>query len=97
MKPMRLSVGGFAIALVAVPIALLTLTPILEEYFQADLSTGMIAGFFLSCIPLLWITLTITRRKSLKPGSRSLPPPGRFTRTASATRATGRTWTRPVC
>ena len=62
MKPLRVSAGGFSAALMVLLVALLTLTPTLEEQFQADLETGMIVGCFLSCIPLLWITLTITRQ-----------------------------------
>ena len=62
MKPLRISAGGFVAALMVLLVALLTLTPALEEQFQTDLETGMIVGCFLSCIPLLWITLTITRQ-----------------------------------
>lgn len=62
MKPLRISAGGFAAALMVLLVALLTLTPTLEEHFQVDLETGMIVGCFLSCIPLLWITLTITQQ-----------------------------------
>lgn len=62
MKPLRISAGGFVMVLMVLLVALLTLTLMLEERFQADLEAGMIAGCALSCIPLLWITLTITRQ-----------------------------------
>ena len=58
MKPLRISAGGFVMVLMVLLVALLTLTLMLEERFQADLEAGMIAGCALSCIPLLWITLT---------------------------------------
>ena len=61
MKPVRLSAGGFAVALLVVLVALMMLMPRLEERFEIRLEFGMIAGIFLSFLPLLWITLTITR------------------------------------
>ncbi len=61
MKPVRISAGGFAVALLAALAVLMMLTPRLEERFAIRLEFGMIAGIFLSFIPLLWITLTITR------------------------------------
>lgn len=61
MKPVRISAGGFAVALLVVLVALMMLMPRLEEHFEIRLEFGMIAGIFLSFIPLLWITLTITR------------------------------------
>lgn len=61
MKPVRISAGGFAVALLAALVVLMMLMPRLEERFAIRLEFGMIAGIFLSFIPLLWITLTITR------------------------------------
>ena len=61
MKPVRVSAGGFAVALLVVLVALMMLMPRLEERFEIRLEFGMIAGIFLSVLPLLWITLTITR------------------------------------
>lgn len=61
MKPVRISAGGSAVALLAALVVLMMLMPRLEERFAIRLEFGMIAGIFLSFIPLLWITLTITR------------------------------------
>lgn len=61
MKPVRISAGGAAVALLAALVALMMLMPRLEERFEIRLEFGMVAGIFLSFIPLLWITLTITR------------------------------------
>lgn len=61
MKPVRLSAGGSAVALLAALVVLMMLVPRLEERFEIRLEFGMVAGIFLSFIPLLWITLTITR------------------------------------
>ena len=61
MKPVRISAGGAAVALLVVLVVLMMLTPRLEERFEIRLEFGMIAGIFLSFLPLLWISLTITR------------------------------------
>ena len=61
MKPMRVSAGGAAVALLVVLVALMMLMPRLEERFQIRLEFGMILGIFLSFLPLMWISLTITR------------------------------------
>lgn len=61
MKPVRVSAGGAAVALLVVLVALMMLMPRLEERFQIRLEFGMILGIFLSFIPLMWISLTITR------------------------------------
>lgn len=61
MKPVRISAGGAAVALLVALVALMMLMPRLEERFEIRLEFGMVAGIFLSFIPLLWITLTITR------------------------------------
>ena len=61
MKPVRVSAGGAAVALLVALVALMMLMPRLEERFQIRLEFGMILGIFLSFIPLMWISLTITR------------------------------------
>lgn len=61
MKPVRISAGGAAVALLVVLVVLMMLMPRLEERFGIRLEFGMIAGIFLSFLPLLWISLTITR------------------------------------
>lgn len=61
MKPVRISAGGAAVALLVALVALMMLMPRLEERFEIRLEFGMIAGIFLSFLPLLWISLTITR------------------------------------
>lgn len=61
MKPVRVSAGGAAVALLVALVALMMLLPRLEERFQIRLEFGMILGIFLSFIPLMWISLTITR------------------------------------
>lgn len=61
MKPVRISAGGFAVALLVVLVALMMLKPRLEESFAVRLEFGMMGGLFLSFVPLLWITLAITR------------------------------------
>lgn len=61
MKPVRISAGGAAVALLAALVVLMMLMPRLEERFEIRLEFGMVAGIFLSFLPLLWITLTITR------------------------------------
>ena len=48
-------------ALLVALVALMMLMPRLEERFQIRLEFGMILGIFLSFIPLMWISLTITR------------------------------------
>ncbi len=61
MRPVRVSAGGAAVALLVALVALMMLLPRLEERFQIRLEFGMILGIFLSFIPLMWISLTITR------------------------------------
>ncbi len=61
MKPVRVSAGGAAVALLVALVALMMLMPRLEERFQIRLEFGMILGIFLSFLPLMWISLTITR------------------------------------
>ena len=61
MKPVRVSAGGAAVALLVALVALMMLMPRLEERFQIRSEFGMILGIFLSFIPLMWISLTITR------------------------------------
>lgn len=61
MKPVRVSAGGAAVVLLVALVALMMLMPRLEERFQIRLEFGMILGIFLSFIPLMWISLTITR------------------------------------
>lgn len=61
MKPVRVSAGGAAVALLVALVVLMMLMPRLEERFQIRLEFGMILGIFLSFIPLMWISLTITR------------------------------------
>ena len=61
MKPVRISAGGAAVALLVVLAVLMMRMPRLEDRFEIRLEFGMIAGIFLSFLPLLWISLTITR------------------------------------
>ena len=61
MKPVRVSAGGAAVALLVALVALMMLMPRLEERFHIRSEFGMILGIFLSFIPLMWISLTITR------------------------------------
>lgn len=61
MNPMRLSVGIPVLVLIVALLVPLLELPKLEEHFQVDLGPGVLAGIVLSLIPLLGITLKVTR------------------------------------